>query len=100
MANAKGTANLLAQNRAYRELETEYSPAVARCLTSRNLLRNGIDASDEDVAAWAKINRACCKGRVDIRAETAKAERAASTAAGTAVERLFERKGQKQGTRS
>ena len=99
MANPKGTANLLAQNRAYRELETEYSPIVPRCLTSRNLMRNGVDASDADVAAWAKVNRACCKGQVDIRAETAKAERAAAVAAGTAVNRVIKQK-EKQTVRS
>jgi hypothetical protein len=82
-----GTANMLAQNRAYRELESEYSPEVARCLTSRNLLRNGVDASDADVAAWAKINGHCCKGQLDIREESRRANRTAAVAAGTVVDR-------------
>jgi hypothetical protein len=85
MATRHGTANMLAQNRAYRELESEYSPEVARCLTARNLLRNGVDVRDADVAAWAKINDFCCKARLDIRDEVRRAERTASVAAGTAV---------------
>jgi len=88
MPTRYGTANMLAQNRAYRELESEYSPEVARCLTSRNLLRHGVDVSDADVAAWARINGQCCKAHLDIRNEVRRAERTASVAAGTAVDRI------------
>lgn len=88
MATRYGTANMLAQNRAYRELEADYSPAVAQCLTSRNLLRHGVEVSNAEVAAWARLNRLCCKARLDIRDEVRRAERTAAVAAGTAVKRI------------
>ena len=88
MATRHGTANMLAQNRAFRELEADYSPEVARCLTSRNFLRHGADVSDTEVAAWSRVNRLCCKARLDIRDEVKRAERKAATAAGTAVKRI------------
>ena len=87
MAKHNGTANLLAQNRAYRTLADEYSPEVADCLTSKNLLRNGVDVSEKEVAGWAKINQVSCKGYLDIRDEVRRAERQAAAAAGTAVNR-------------
>lgn len=85
MATRNGTANLLKQNRAYRELSEDYSPDMAACLTTRNLLRNGVDVSDKEVAGWAKINQASCKGQLDIRGEVRRAEGKAAIAAGTAV---------------
>jgi len=87
MATRKGTANLLKQNRAYKELSEDYSPNVAACLTARNLLRNGVDVSDRDVASWAKINQASCKGKLDIRSEVRRAEGNAAVAAGATVQR-------------
>ena len=88
MAMRKGTANLLKQNRAYRELAEDYSSDVAACLTARNLLRNGVDVSDREVAGWAKINQATCKGQLDIGGEVKRAEGKAAVAAGTTVERV------------
>lgn len=87
MATRNGTANLLKQNRAYKELSDDYSPGVAACLTARNLLRNGVDVSDKEVAGWAKINQASCKGKLDIRSEAKRAEDNAAVAAGTTVMR-------------
>lgn len=88
MAMRKGTANLLKQNRAYRELSEDYSPDVAACLTVRNLLRNGVGVSDREVVGWAKVNQAACKGQLDIGGEVRRAEGKAAVAAGSTVERV------------
>ena len=83
MSERNGTANLLAQVTAFRELNEDYNRDVAENLTARNLQRNGINASTTDVRAWDKINNAALQGRLDIPAEVVIAEEKAATAAGT-----------------
>lgn len=86
MSERNGTANLLAQVTAFRELKEDYNPEVAENLTARNLQRNGINASTTDVKGWDKINNAALQGRLDIPAEVVIAERKASIAAGTTLD--------------
>lgn len=85
MSERNGTANLLAQVTAFRELKEDYNPEVAENLTARNLQRNGINASTTDVKGWDKINNAALQGHLDIPAEVVLAERKASIAAGTTL---------------
>ncbi|RJG02273.1 hypothetical protein [Noviherbaspirillum sedimenti] len=88
MSERNGTANLLAQVKAFRELKDDYSPEVAESLTSKNLQRNDVDASVTDVKGWAKINEAALQGRLDIPTEITIAEGKAAIAAGTAIDQL------------
>ena len=85
MSERNGTANLLAQVTAFRELKEDYNSEVAENLTAKNLQRNGINASTTDVKGWDKINNAALQGRLDIPAEVVIAERKASIAAGTTL---------------
>ena len=85
MSERNGTANLLSQVTAFRELKEDYSSEVAESLTAKNLQRNGIDASITDVKGWEKVNNAALQGRLDIPAEVVIAEKKASIAAGTAL---------------
>lgn len=85
MSERNGTANLLAQVTAFRELKEDYNPEVAENLTARNLQRNGINATTTDVKAWDKINNAALQGHLDIPAEVVIAEGKAAVAAGTTL---------------
>jgi hypothetical protein len=85
MSERNGTANLLAQVTAFRELKEDYNPEVAENLTARNLQRHGINATTTDVKAWDKINNAALQGHLDIPAEVVIAEGKAASAAGTTL---------------
>lgn len=86
MSERNGTANLLSQVTAFRELKEDYSTEVAEALTAKNLLRNGVDASVAEVKGWDKINNAALQGRLDIPTEVASAEGKAAVAAGTVAD--------------
>lgn len=85
MPEHNGTANLLAQMTAFRELKEDYNAEVAECLTVKNLKRNGINASVSDVQGWEKINNAALHGNLDIQREATLAEGKAATATGNAI---------------
>lgn len=85
MSERSGTANLLNQLKAFRELSEDYNPDVAENLTAKNLQRNGVDATVIDVKGWVKVSDAALQGNLDIPAEVALAEEKAAIAAGTAI---------------
>jgi hypothetical protein len=87
MPKHRGTANELAQGRAYRDLVDDYGKDVANCLASKSLLRSGIEASHKDVEVWNTINAASHRGKLDIRDERRRAEDKAGVVAGGAVNR-------------
>lgn len=91
MPKHKGTANELEQGRAYRDLVNDYNRDVANCLTSKSMLRHGVDASHRDVEGWAKVNDASHKGKLDIRDERRRAEDKAAVVAGSAVNQAASR---------
>jgi hypothetical protein len=88
MSERNGTANLLNQLKAFRELSEDYGTDSAENLTARNLQRNGVDANVTDVKGWVKVSDAALQGNLDIPAEVIRAEEKAAIAAGIAIDKV------------
>lgn len=80
MTEPTGTANILHQFTAYKQLRDDYSPEVANVLTQKNLESHDVPATPNDVEAWHRINAAAASAKLDIPAERHKAETQAKAA--------------------
>ena len=81
-----GTANVLHQMKAYRELSEEYGAEGANLLGSKSLERNGVTVPPEGVGHWAQINAAAEQGRMDLESEGAVAASKVNALVGALLE--------------
>ncbi|MEA9753710.1 hypothetical protein VDG64_00735 [Xanthomonas campestris pv. raphani] len=82
-----GTANVLHQMKAYRDLSNEYGADGANILGSRSLERNGVSVPPEALGHWATINTAAEQNRMDLTLEKDVAASKVNALVGAILER-------------